>query len=202
LDGATPNVWTNTVTVNASAGAGSRTLTATVTDDNGLSSSSSVALTVAPPVLAIQNPILPSHHADPFIACFGGEYWIYPTSEDTKSFRAFSSTNLIDWVDRGEIFNLSQSSWATNGYGWAPCVIHCNSNYYFYYAMGGAAGWQDSKIGVAVGPSPTGPFTDIGAPLVTSQTSSPHLEAIDPMVFFDTDGKAYLYYGGSAGANQ
>jgi autotransporter-associated beta strand protein len=201
LDGATPNVWTNTVTVNASAGAGSRTLTATVTDDNGLSSSSSVALTVAPPVLAIQNPILPSHHADPFIACFGGEYWIYPTSEDTKSFRAFSSTNLIDWVDRGEIFNLSQSSWATNGYGWAPCVIHCNSNYYFYYAMGGAAGWQDSKIGVAVGPSPTGPFTDIGAPLVTSQTSSPHLEAIDPMVFFDTDGKAYLYYGGSAGAN-
>jgi hypothetical protein len=104
-------------------------------------------------------------------------------------------------VDQGEVFNLSQSSWATNGYGWAPCVVYFNGNYFFYYAMGGAAGWQDSKIGVAVGASPSGPFTDIGTPLTVSQTSSPHIEAIDPMVFIDTDGKAYLYYGGSGGAN-
>lgn len=201
LDGTTANVWTNTVMVGAGTAPGSKTLTATVTDNDGLSGSSSVSLIVTNLPPAIQNPILPSHHADPFITCFDGTYWIYPTSEDTKSFRAFSSTNLIDWVDQGQVFNLSQSSWATNGYGWAPCVVNFGGNYYFYYAMGGAAGWQDSKIGVAVGNSPTGPFTDIGAPLLTSQTSSPHIEAIDPMVFVDTDGKAYLYYGGSAGAN-
>ena len=201
LDATTSNVWTNSFIVGLGTSAGSRTLTATATDNNGLSGSSSVSLTITNPVLAIQNPILPSHHADPYIGYLAGQYWIYPTSEDTKSFRAFSSTNLIDWVDQGQVFNLSQSSWATNGYGWAPCVVYWNNNYYFYYAMGGAAGWQDSKIGVAVGPTPTGPFTDIGAPLVTSQTSSPNIEAIDPMVFFDTDGKAYLYYGGSAGAN-
>ncbi|HEY4415478.1 MAG TPA: family 43 glycosylhydrolase [Verrucomicrobiae bacterium] len=201
LDSTTSNVWTNTVTVNANAGVGDRTLTATVTDANSLSGASGVSLTVMPPSLAIQNPVLPSHHADPFISYFAGKYWIYPTSEDTKSFRAFSSTNLVDWVDQGAVFNLSQSSWATNGYGWAPCVVYFNGNYYFYYAMGGAAGWQDSKIGVAVGPSPIGPFTDSGTPLVSSQTSSPHVEAIDPMIFMDTDGKAYLYYGGSGGAN-
>ena len=103
-------------------------------------------------------------------------------------------------MDQGQVFNLNQSSWATNGYGWAPCVVAFNGNYYFYYAMGGAAGWQDSKIGVAVGPSPAGPFTDSGSPLVVS-TTSPNVEAIDPMVFFDTDGKVYLYYGGSAGSN-
>lgn len=201
LDGTTANVWTNSIIVNVSAGTGARTLMATVTDNNGLFSSSSVSLMITNSTLAIRNPILPSHHADPFIGYFAGKYWVYPTSEDTRSFRAFSSTNLIDWVDQGQIFNLSQSSWATTGYGWAPCVVYFNGNYYFYYAVGGAAGWQDSKIGVAIGPSPTGPFTDIGAPLVSSQTTSPHIEAIDPMVFIDTDGKAYLYYGGSAGSN-
>jgi len=195
------NVWTNTFTVDLATAVGSKLLISTVTDANGLSGSSSVSLTVTNSAVAIQNPILPSHHADPFIGFFGGKYWIYPTTEDTKSFRAFSSSNLVDWVDQGQVFNLSQSSWATNGYGWAPCVVAFAGNYYFYYAMGGAAGWQDSKIGVAVGPSPTGPFTDIGAPLITSQTTSPNIEAIDPMVFIDTDGKAYLYYGGSAGAN-
>ncbi|MBW8864165.1 MAG: family 43 glycosylhydrolase, partial [Verrucomicrobia bacterium] len=201
LDGTAASVWTNTFIVSIGTGAGTRTLTATVTDNNGLSSSSSVSLAITNPAPTIKNPILPSHHADPYIGYLAGQYWIYPTSEDTKSFHAFSSSNLVDWVDQGEVFNLSQSSWATNGYGWAPCVVYFKGNYYFYYAMGGAAGWQDSKIGVAVGASPTGPFVDIGVPLTVSQTSSPHIEAIDPMVFFDTDGKAYLYYGGSGGAN-
>ncbi|HEV2691607.1 MAG TPA: family 43 glycosylhydrolase, partial [Verrucomicrobiae bacterium] len=201
LNGATANVWTNTVVVSAGTSPGSKTLTATVTDNIGGASSSSVVLTATNPPFTIRNPILPSHHADPYIGYFAGKYWIYPTSEDTRSFRAFWSTNLVDWVDQGEIFNLSQSSWATNGYGWAPCLVYFNGNYYYYYAVGGAAGWQDSKIGVAIGASPAGPFTDSGAPLVTSQTTSPHVEAIDPMVFVDTDGNAYLYYGGSGGAN-
>jgi hypothetical protein len=56
-------------------------------------------------------------------------------------------------------------------------------------------------IGVAVGSSPTGPFTDIGAPLVGSKTTAPTVEAIDPHVFIDTDGQVYMYYGGSWGSN-
>jgi hypothetical protein len=200
LDGTTLNVWTNTCYVGGDTSTGSRTLTATVTDDNGLSGSSSVSLMITNLTFS-QNPILPGDHADPFIGYFTGQYWIYPTSENTQTFHAYSSTNLIDWVNQGQIFTLSQAAWATNGYGWAPCMVYFNGNYYYYYAVGGAAGWQYSKIGVAVGPTPIGPFTDSGAPLVISQTTSPHIEAIDPMVFIDTDGKAYLYYGGSGGSN-
>jgi autotransporter-associated beta strand protein len=200
LNGTTANVWTNTFAVNSGINSGGKTVTATVTDDNGLSGSSSVLLTVTN-LSMVRNPILPGDHADPFIGYFAGQYWIYPTSDDTKSFHAFSSSNLVDWVDQGQVFNLSQASWATNAYGWAPCVVYLNGNYYYYFAAGGAAGWQYSRIGVAVGPTPIGPFTDSGAPLVSSQTTSPHIEAIDPMVFVDTDGKAYLYYGGSGGAN-
>lgn len=193
--------WTKTGPSDANARTSGKPWTTIVADYNNPAGSSNVSATATNPAPAIQNPILPSHHADPYIGYLAGKYWIYPTSEDTKSFRAFSSTNLIDWVDQGQVFNLSQSRWATNGYGWAPCVVCLNSNYYFYYAMGGAAGWQDSKIGVAVGLTPIGPFADLGTPLVTSQTGSPRVEAIDPMVFIDTDGRAYLYYGGSAGAN-
>jgi hypothetical protein len=46
-------------------------------------------------------------------------------------------------------------------------------------------------IGVAVSDSPTGPFTDaIGKPLIGRSG-----EDIDPTVFIDDDGQAYLYWG-------
>jgi beta-xylosidase len=46
-------------------------------------------------------------------------------------------------------------------------------------------------IGVAVSDSPTGPFKDaLGHPLVESGNGD-----IDPTVFIDGDGQAYLYWG-------
>ncbi len=64
-----------------------------------------------------------------------------------------------------------------------------NNQYYFYYTA-------EAKIGVAVGPSPIGPFTDLGYPLIGSD---PFItDIIDPAVFVDNDGQAYIYYGGSA----
>ena len=46
-------------------------------------------------------------------------------------------------------------------------------------------------LGVAVSDRPTGPFVDaIGAPLVSDPWGN-----IDPTVFIDDDGKAYVYWG-------
>ena len=46
-------------------------------------------------------------------------------------------------------------------------------------------------IGVAVADSPYGPFYDpLGKPLVQSEWGD-----IDPTVFIDDDGQAYLYWG-------
>lgn len=152
------------------------------------------------------NPILPGYHADPYAQYFVGKYWIYPTSELSGSqpgskFRAFSSVDLNTWVDEGQILDLGPNvSWADTN-GWAPSVVFRNNQYYFYFSAGGVGGGQNSKIGVAVGSSPKGPFTDIGAPLVASKTTSPTIEAIDPHVFVDTDGQAYMYYGGSWGTS-
>ena len=73
-------------------------------------------------------------------------------------------------------------------HAWAPCLPERNGRYYFYFYF-----CADSRIGVVVSDSPTGPFTDSkGEPLVDYRDD---LSAIDPMVFVDDDGQAYLYWG-------
>lgn len=140
------------------------------------------------------NPMLPGDTPDPHIAVLDGKYWLYPTGGG--QFRAYSSFDLTNWVDEGVVLDLGPGVSWTDRNGWAPAIVFRNGKYYFYYSANGPA--PDSKIGVAVGNSPRGPFTDKGVPLVHSTST---VEAIDPMVFVDDDGQAYLYYGGSAGSN-
>jgi beta-xylosidase len=75
--------------------------------------------------------------------------------------------------------------------GWAPGVVYRNNKYYFYYTA-------EVKIGVAVGNTPIGPFTDLGYPLIGSDPYT--VDIIDAMVFIDDDAQAYIYYGGSNGS--
>jgi hypothetical protein len=143
-----------------------------------------------------RNPVLGPDAPDPHVAFLDGRYWIYPTSEGGQRFHAYSSLDLVNWVDEGVVLDLGPGVSWTDRNGWAPAIAFRNGNYYFYYSANGP--YPESKIGVAVGASPKGPFTDIGKPLIHSDQSVP-IEAIDPMVFIDGDGQAYLYYGGSAG---
>ena len=145
------------------------------------------------------NPILPGYKADPDVLIANGKYYIYPTGKyyqsnppngayDRVRFSAYSSTDLTNWVDEGVIFDLGpESPWA-NTDGWAPTMVFRNGKYYFYYTA-------ETKIGVAVGNSPTGPFVDKGSPLIGSDPFTNDI--IDPDVFVDDDGRAYIYYGGS-----
>jgi hypothetical protein len=135
------------------------------------------------------NPLI--NGADPEIHYFNGQYYIYTTSVDTKKFHAYSSTDLTNWRDEGVIFDIGpQCTWAENN-GWAPGVAFRNNKYYFYYTA-------EVKIGVAVGNTPIGPFTDLGSALIGTDPYT--TDIIDAMVFIDDDGQAYIYYGGSAGA--
>jgi beta-xylosidase len=86
------------------------------------------------------------------------------------------------------IFDLAKSlSWA-NSRAWAPAMVFRDGRYFFYFVA-------DYKIGVAVGPTPTGPFEDaLGRPLLTRDSVS-RSSPIDPFAFIDDDGRAYLYFG-------
>lgn len=156
------------------------------------------ALSAAFPALA--NPLLDG--ADPHAAVFGSTYWLYPTGPRSQSFTVYSSQDLRRWEKHDVILDFKDVGWieddgAPRHYAWAPAIAARNGKGYFYYSVG-PQGPTPSRIGVAVGDKPEGPFVDSGKPLITGGDG---FEAIDPMVFIDPkDDRAYLYAGGSAGA--
>lgn len=137
-------------------------------------------------------PVLPGYHADPHIAVFGDTYYLYPTTDGSEgwastSFSCMSSKDLKHWQNHGVIVRLGiDVKWAERN-AWAPAIATKNGKYYFYTS-------SVQNIGVAVADTPHGPFTDpLGAPLVPK--GKYRGQAIDPMVFVDEDGSAYLYWG-------
>lgn len=142
------------------------------------------------------SPVLPGYNADPNIVAFGDTYYIYPTTDGYESwsgttFSVWSSKDLVDWTDEGVILDLGADvSWADSG-AWAPTIAERDGRYYFYFCA-------DATVGVAVGDSPTGPFTDSGAVLISANPDGTG-QPIDPATFRDSDGQWYLYWGnGSA----
>ncbi|TDB82782.1 family 43 glycosylhydrolase [Micromonospora sp. KC721] len=146
-----------------------------------------------------KNPVIPGLFADPHLTVLNGRYYLYPTTDGYASwsgtyYKAFSSTDLVNWTDHGVILDHGPDvSWADNS-AWAPAVAAKNGRYYLYFSGGLASGNTAKQLGVAVADSPTGPFRDaLGQPLIRSGQYSG--QAIDPMVFTDTDGRSYLYWG-------
>ena len=150
------------------------------------------------------NPILPTPDAaDPHIELVGDRYYVYATnagvwqhtdafhrgdaSQHGHAFVAWSSSDLVQWRNEGVILGFGDVDWARGlKDAWAPCLATRNGRCYFYFCA-------QSRIGVAVGDGPAGPFRDaLGEPLVPFE---PDLNSIDPMVFTDDDGQAYLYWG-------
>ena len=136
--------------------------------------------------------VLPGVFADPHIAVFNNTFYIYPTTDGTEGwkstyFSCWSSKDLQQWKNEGVILDLPKDlSWAPER-AWAPAIAFKNNQYYFYYSA-------NTNIGVAVANTPTGPFKDpLGKPLVRKGMLKGQM--IDPMVFVDDDGSAYLYFG-------
>lgn len=134
---------------------------------------------------------LPGLNADPALVIFGDRYWLYPTTDGTEgwmatSFKAFSSPDLVTWTDHGEILRLGHDvKWAASR-AWAPAIAQRDGKYFFYFTA-------DGSIGVATSDSPTGPFTDLGRPLIADGDYAGI--PIDPSVFQDVDGAWYLLWG-------
>ncbi|GAB3425386.1 family 43 glycosylhydrolase [Flindersiella endophytica] len=106
------------------------------------------------------------------------------------------STDLVHWEFLGDAFDEANhpqwAGWPSKGY-WAPDVRYVDGEYYMYYSAPGSTA-LDAAIGLATAPTPAGPWTDIGRPVVNFVADSEVME-IDPMMFVDDDGTKYLYYG-------
>lgn len=135
------------------------------------------------------NPSTIKRIGDPFILKDpDGRYYCYATSSN-RGFMAWRSTDLVEWEALGVVFNaLGNNQWASADF-WAPEAVFRNGKYYMYYS----GRWMKNsslRIGVAESVSPEGPFADaLGRPLFDFGYA-----VIDAHVFFDDNGKIYLYY--------
>ena len=100
----------------------------------------------------------------------------------------WSTTDMVNWTEHGAVASLKDFPWRSreNG-GWAIQTVERNGKYYLYAPLHGHG------IGVLVADSPYGPFKDpLGKPLVWDQSN---WFDIDPTVYTDDDGQAYMYWG-------
>ena len=100
----------------------------------------------------------------------------------------WSTTDMVNWTEHGAVASLKEFSWRSRENGaWAIQTIERNGKYYLYAPLHGHG------IGVLVADSPYGPFKDpLGKPLVWQQE---HWDDIDPSVWIDDDGQAYMFWG-------
>jgi len=144
------------------------------------------------------------------IAYFNGVFYLYGTSYGCGyvwgskgspfcGFKAYSSTDLVNWTDRGYLFNAQTPIWQSrcNGstYGcYRPHVVYNqNSGLYILWIN-----VYDNQVGYRVftNTTPVGPFVETAVPTLADSTNAPvgGLNNGDHDLFVDDDGTAYLAY--------
>ncbi|NLE02136.1 MAG: family 43 glycosylhydrolase, partial [Fibrobacter sp.] len=146
------------------------------------------------------NPIVQTcYTADPAPMVHNGRVYLFTSHDDDeiednfytmRDYYCFSSADMVNWTNHGIVATLKEFKWITvNNGAWAPQCIERDGKFFLYVPIHGKG------IGVLVADSPTGPFKDpIGKALINKNGYSD----IDPTVFIDDDGQAYLYWGNGA----
>ncbi|WP_339206570.1 family 43 glycosylhydrolase [Paenibacillus sp. FSL K6-3182] len=166
----------------------------------GFNSSTSAA----DPIISSGNPIFTSiFTADPSARVWNdGRIYVYAShdifpsrgSDLMDKYHVFSSDNMVDWVDEGEILSADDVPWGRpeGGFMWAPDAAYKNGTYYYYFPHPSDTNWNSSwKIGVATSDKPAKDFEVQGY-----IQGLPGSNLIDPNVFRDDNGTYYLYAGG------
>jgi hypothetical protein len=165
-----------------------------------------LALVSVSNIASAQNPIIRTQYsADPSARVFGDKVYLFPSHDIIategkgrprwfcmEDYHVFSSANLADWTDHGVIVQQNKVPWVRpNSYSmWAPDCIERNGKYYFYFPTAPkdtAAYGRGFTIGVAIADQPEGPYVPQATPIKG-------VHGIDPNVFIDKDGQAYLYW--------
>lgn len=146
------------------------------------------------------NPVLDCDFPDPaIIRAPDGYYYAYATQTlrdgEWVNIQVARSANLVDWTFLGDALP-QKPNWAkTTQDFWAPSVIFDGTTYFMYYSATPDVCHHHERghaLAVATATSPSGPFVDMGMPLLLGAG----FEYIDPMAFDDpATGKHLLYWG-------
>lgn len=136
------------------------------------------------------NPVVATNCPDPGVLHEDDQYIMVCTSGSAPNvFPIRTSSDLIHWAPLGFVFpEANRPRWATGDF-WAPEVHHVGDVFIVYYSARARSDGQLS-IGAASGPSPVGPFTDLGRPLL----HDPSIGLIDASEYESPDGTRYLLW--------
>ncbi len=155
---------------------------------------------------------------DPAVMKVGDTYYMYSTDaiyrnrrrdEDDKKIKegniqVRSSKDLVHWEFEGWAFDSIPSQarkWvldhadgkgATNIWAPFPVFLQSSDTFRLYYCVS-AFGLQTSYIGLAESNNPLGPWTDKGCVVKTQKGDK--MNAIDPSVITDKNGRMWMHYG-------
>jgi endo-1,4-beta-D-glucanase Y len=150
-----------------------------------------------------QNPIIKGQYtADPTARAFGDKLYLYPSHDIVNpmnpnkkwfamaDYHVYSSKNLSDWTDHGVILDQQQVEWGNpKGYSmWAPDCVEHKGKYYLFFPDASKLE-RGFGIGIAIAPSPIGPFVPEKKPLEG-------VMGIDPCVLQTSKGEDYLVWAG------
>jgi len=130
--------------------------------------------------LTYLNPLVNTNCPDPGVIQDDGFFYVATTSEEEPySFPIRVSKDLVTWTLVGYIFPPSRRPvWAVEDF-WAPEIHKIGSTYVAYFAARDTTGML--CVGAASATKVTGPFTDIGHPLVRNSS----VGMIDPTMHYD-----------------
>jgi arabinan endo-1,5-alpha-L-arabinosidase len=149
-------------------------------------------------------------YGDPAVLKDGEDYWLVATSNDAPdAFPILHSRDLSHWEPKGFIFpEANEPAWAAKGRNvadfWAPEMAKVRNEYWTVFTARRINGAL--AIGLARAPSPLGPWSDNGAPLITGKpldraglgygSAQPEMSGgvIDSHLFIDACGERYLFW--------
>lgn len=151
-----------------------------------------------------QNPIV-SHcyTADPAPMAYAGNDSLYVYCDEDMNvpgvndfyymerWRVYSTVDMVNWTDHGVALPRTAFAWGREGTCWASQCVERDGMFYWYICISKPNDWRH-YIGVAKSDKPSGPFKDARKQPIFSTGEGGD---IDPSVFVDDDGQAYLYWG-------
>lgn len=146
--------------------------------------------------VSIANPIVQTRYTtDPAPMVYGDRLYVFTGHDDSgatyfemNDWRLYSTTDMVNWTDHGSPMDWHVYDWC-KGQAWAAQAVERNGKIYWYTSSEHNQ-YGCHVVGVAVADRPEGPYTAGRSTSLTKQWGD-----IDPTVFVDTDGQAYLYWG-------
>ena len=139
--------------------------------------------------------ITTNYTADPAPYVHGDTVYLYTTHDEDNAdgfmmydWLLHTSTDMVNWTSHGAVASLGDIKWTskTNG-AWAEQIIERDGKWFMYVPIHG------NGISVLVADNPYGPFKEpLNKALVWQRE---HWNDIDPTVWIDDDGQAYMYWG-------